>query len=216
MKKKSLKIFVLTFFLLFGICVEIHSTPSIATTSIATTKTIKKGKIYIKMQKPSEYKKEIKAIEKALKKAPDLLTDKCKNVYLLDNTQFKKEAKKHHITDTRHVRAFTSSKDETIRIRLSKGKKHDYVHTLYHELAHVYDFYDSPKEGEGKYSSSKSFIKLYQNGTTNLSHYAESDNMEYFAEASWLYFKKPEELQARNYRLYQYLDDIYGKQKAIE
>lgn len=168
-------------------------------------------KIVVKTQNKAEYKEEIKQIKKNVHKLPKSYTETCKKIYLMDENTFVKKAKTFDVERPKKIKGFVSYDKQSIYIRLKSTRTvKSYENTLVHELAHLYDFTKSDVAGEGKYTGDETFISIFQKSPNSISEYASSDIEEYFAEASRLYFQKPNKLMTKNYEVYEYLNGIYN------
>lgn len=175
-------------------------------------KTNSTKKIIVKTNQKEEYKKEIKQIKKQFNKLPKSYTEKCNKVYLMDKKIFTKKAKSLGVEKPTKISGFASYEERYIYIQLKEGKSiKSYTKTLTHELAHIYDFAESDSDGEGKYTSDTAFINIFQSNPNSISKYGLSNIEEFFAEASYLYFQKPDKLMQRNYQVYEYLNNLYQK-----
>lgn len=179
-------------------------------------KTNSTKKIIVKTNQKEEYKKEIKQIKKQFNKLPKSYTEKCNKVYLMDKEKFVKKAKSLEVEKATKISGFASYEERSIYIQLKEGKSiKSYAKTLTHELAHIYDFAESESDGEGKYTSDATFINIFQSNPNSISKYGSSNIEEFFAEASYLYFQKPDKLMQRNYQVYEYLNDLYQNYEKI-
>lgn len=201
-KEKLKKLFVA--FILFVSCFGLAIPKEIE------AKTASSQKIVVKRKQKNEYKKEVKQIKKQFNKLPKSYTGKCNKVYLMDNKTFTKKAKSFEVEKASKINGFASYENQSIYIRLKEGKSIKfYTKTLIHELAHIYDFAESDSESEGKYTSDTEFINIFQSNPNSINKYGASNIEEFFAEASYLYFQKPDKLMLRNYQVYEYLNNIY-------
>lgn len=171
------------------------------------------GMPVIEVQSDQEYPYDVEQIKQAVAAMPEFLLENCAKIYIMDEAHYLQTGKQLKVANLKNTAAFSYSSDMSIYIRIITDPQieKDYLHTVSHELCHIYDFSkgDLFVDPSGC-SNSDEFMRLYQAAPDSVSEYGSTSQYEFFAEAGSLYILDPYALYYANPDVYDYFDSLFG------
>ncbi len=139
-------------------------------------------------------------IENYISVQPDFLLENCKKINLCDSDAFYKTLKNNNMSTQGWIYAFAQS--DTMEITMQLHLSEYDLHSVSHELAHLYDF-------ENHISDTNTWQALYYSRPASLRLYSAKDPSEFFADATAYYIWRPDDLKSANPELYEVLNNLF-------
>lgn len=140
-------------------------------------------------------------IQDYLSVQPEFLLENCKKVNLCDTDAFYNKLKTNGMSTFGWIYAFAQS--DTMEITMQLHLSEYDLHSVTHELAHLYDF-------ANHISDTNTWQALYYSRPASLRLYSAKDPAEFFADAVAYYLWRPDDLLAANKELYLVLNDLFS------
>lgn len=132
---------------------------------------------------------------------PEFLLENCKKINLCDTDAFYNKLKSNGMSTQGWIYAFAQS--DTMEITMQLHLSEYDLHSVSHELAHLYDF-------ANHISDTNTWQALYYSRPASLRLYSAKDPSEFFADALAYYLWRPDDLKAANKELFAVLNDLFS------